>query len=546
MNYVPVDKIYQILIAVPLTGLWVLDTTALLPLDISENNGRVGIIPWPIFSAQTALAQPSTQPIVPEPNSTNTVVTPVTPSNNSSQTRFDITGGKRSEDNANLFHSFTRFNLEKNQIVNFISNPNIKNILTRVTGGDASVINGLIQVTGGNSNLFIMNPAGVILGKNARLDIPASFVVTTGSSIGFDDGWFNSRGENNYDILTGNPSAFSFPMTNSGAIINEGELTVEPGKSVTLLGGTIINTGKISAPGGEITISTVPGENLVRISQEGRLLSLEIKTEDGESLSTNSTEELPTLNALSIPELLTGNSEVMEMATGVMVNDDNQVVLTGSNQVIPTDSGTTIVSGSLDISSAENSELLNTSRINILGEKVGLFDAKLNASGIHGSGNIRIGGDFSGLGTVPNASRTYVDEKTQISATSFLGEGGNVVISSVEETIFLGKIEAVSYIGEESVSVEQNPTENIVEISSQGTLIFDGTVNLGSPNSLGNLLLKAENINVVDGNIDLEDNDLTEETATESEIAESSMEDNDLTEETATESEIAESSIEDN
>ncbi len=546
MNYVPVDKIYQILIAVPLTGLWVLDTAALLPFNNSENNGRVGIIPWQIFSAQSALAQVSTQPIVPEPNSTNTVVTPVSPSNNSSQTRFDITGGKRSEDNANLFHSFNRFNLTENQIVNFISNPNIKNILTRVTGGDVSVINGLIQVTGGNSNLFIMNPAGVILGKNSRLDVPASFVVTTGSSIGFDSGWFNSRGENNYDILTGNPSAFSFPMNNSGVIINEGELTVEAGESVTLLGGTIIHTGKISAPGGEITISTVSGENLVRISQEGRLLSLEIRTEDGESSSTNSTEELEPLNALSIPELLTGNSEVMEIATGVIVNDDNQVVLTGSNRVIPTDSGTTIVSGSLDISSAENSELSNTSRINILGEKVGLFDAKLNASGIHGSGNIRIGGDFSGLGTVPNATRTYVDEKTQISATSFLGEGGNVIISSAEETRFFGKIEAIGYVGAESGSVEQNSTKNIVEVSSQGTLIFDGTVNLGSPNTLGNLSLKAENINIVDGNIAVEDNSLTEETATESQIPESSREDNPLTGETATESQIVKSSIEDN
>ncbi|NEQ36690.1 MAG: filamentous hemagglutinin N-terminal domain-containing protein, partial [Okeania sp. SIO3I5] len=546
MNYVPVYKIYQILIVVPLTGFWVLDTAALLPFNNRENNGGVRIIPWPIFSPQTALAQVSTQPIVPEADSTNTVVTPVSPSNNSSQTRFDVTGGKRSEDNSNLFHSFSRFNLGENQVVNFISNPSIKNILTRVTGGDVSVINGLIQVTGGNSNLFIMNPAGVIFGANSRLDVPASFVVTTGSSIGFDNGWFNAIGENNYDILTGNPSSFSFPLGNSGAIINAGELSVEAGESVTLLGGTIINTGKISAPGGEITISTVPEENLVRISQEGRLLSLEISTENGESLSTNSTEESERLNPLSIPELLTGNSEVMEMATGVMVNDDNQVVLTGSNQVIPTDLGTTIVSGSLDISSAESSELLNTSRINILGEKVGLFDAKLNASGIYGSGNIRIGGDFSGLGNVPHALRTYVDEQTQISATSFLGEGGNIVISSVEETIFLGKIEAIGYVGEESVAVEENSAENIVEISSQGTLIFDGTVNLGSSDSLGNLLLKGENINIVDGNIDLEENTLTEETATESEIPESSIEENTLTEETATESEIPESSIEEN
>ncbi|NES88764.1 MULTISPECIES: CHAT domain-containing protein [Okeania] len=523
MNYAPIYKIYQILIVVPLTGLWVLDTAALLPFHDNENNGRLGMISWKIFSAKIASAQTSTPSIVPEANSTNTVVTPVTPSPDSSTTRFDITGGKQSQDNTNLFHSFERFNLGENQIVNFISNPNIKNILTRVTGGDASVINGLIQVTGGNSNLLMMNSAGIIFGANARLDVPASFVVTTGSGIGFDSGWFNSIGENNYDILTGNPSAFSFPMTNPGVILNEGELTVEAGESVTLLGGTIINTGKISAPGGEITISTVLGENLVRISQEGRLLNLEIATEDRES-SNDLPEELHSLNPLSIPELLTGNSEVMEMATGVRVNDNNEVVLTGSNQVIPTDLGTTIVSGSLDISLAENSELANTSRINIFGEKVGLFNAKLNASGIYGSGNIRIGGDSQGLGTVPRATRTYVDENTEIFATSFRDEGGNIVIWSDEETSFFGKIEAIGRIEEQSISLEQNSSKNLVEVSSQGNLIFDGTVNLGSPDVLGSLSFKAENINIVDANIEAADNPLKGETAAGSQISKSSIE----------------------
>ncbi|HBL10146.1 MAG TPA: hypothetical protein DD379_01680, partial [Cyanobacteria bacterium UBA11162] len=41
----------------------------------------------------------------------------------------------------------------------FLSQPGIENILARISGGNASLINGLIEVTGGNSNLFLMNPA---------------------------------------------------------------------------------------------------------------------------------------------------------------------------------------------------------------------------------------------------------------------------------------------------------------------------------------------------------------------------------------------------
>jgi large exoprotein involved in heme utilization and adhesion len=72
----------------------------------------------------------------------------VTPSGN----RFDIEGGTLSQDGANLFHSFQQFGLDANQSANFLSNPEIRNILGRVVGGDASIINGLIQLTGGNSS----------------------------------------------------------------------------------------------------------------------------------------------------------------------------------------------------------------------------------------------------------------------------------------------------------------------------------------------------------------------------------------------------------
>jgi large exoprotein involved in heme utilization and adhesion len=71
-------------------------------------------------------------------NGTGTVV-------NLNGNQFDISGGRRSQ--GNLFHSFEQFGLNQNQIANFLSQPNIENILGRVVGGNPSVINGLIQVT---------------------------------------------------------------------------------------------------------------------------------------------------------------------------------------------------------------------------------------------------------------------------------------------------------------------------------------------------------------------------------------------------------------
>ncbi|NES21201.1 MAG: filamentous hemagglutinin N-terminal domain-containing protein [Symploca sp. SIO3E6] len=135
------------------------------------------------------------QQITPANDGTGTIVTP-------QGNQFNIGDGTPS--GTNLFHSFEQFGLDAGQIANFISNPQIHNILGRVVGGQPSIINGLIEITGGNSNLFLMNPAGIIFGINARLDIPAAFTATTATSIGFGDGnWFHALGVNDYQSLVG-------------------------------------------------------------------------------------------------------------------------------------------------------------------------------------------------------------------------------------------------------------------------------------------------------------------------------------------------------
>ncbi|MFP4575695.1 MAG: filamentous hemagglutinin N-terminal domain-containing protein, partial [Coleofasciculus sp.] len=276
------------------------------------------------------------QPITPAADGTGTIITP-------DGNRIDISGGSLSGDGKNLFHSFQQFGLDANQIANFLANPNLNNILGRVVGGDASVINGLIQVTGGNPNLYIMNPAGMIFGADARLNVPGDFIATTATGMGFGDkNWFNAIGANDYQNLVGTPNQFAFDLSEAGSIVNAGDLAVSEGKNLTVLAGNIVNTGKLTAPGGSITVAAVPGSNLVKISRPGGLLSLEVeapRTPDGELLPVQPGD---------LAELLTGSGE--EVDTGVEVNESGNVTLADTGVTLPKETGVAIVSGEIDVS----------------------------------------------------------------------------------------------------------------------------------------------------------------------------------------------------
>ncbi|XGV95139.1 MAG: filamentous hemagglutinin N-terminal domain-containing protein [Leptolyngbya sp. BL-A-14] len=265
-------------------------------------------------------AKPLGAQVVANPGDTNTIVTSV-------GNRFDISGGKLSGDNANLFHSLSQFGLTQTQIANFLSNPSTRNILVRVTGGDASRVDGLIQVSGSNANLFLMNPTGIIFGSTATLNVPGSFVATTANGIGFGSTWFNASGTNNYEALVGNPNSYAFTVTQPGTIVNAGNLTVGVGQQLALLGGTVVSSGGLVAPQGQIIVAAVPGQSIVRLSQPGGLLSLEVQRP-----TPTDRVEAWTLPVLSLPQLLTGGSG--SNATGLTVDANGQVTLTGSGVAI--------------------------------------------------------------------------------------------------------------------------------------------------------------------------------------------------------------------
>jgi filamentous hemagglutinin family protein len=329
----------------------------------------------------------------------------------------------------NLFHSLSEFSVPSNGVVYFNNALNIQNIITRVTGGSVSNINGTIAANG-TANLFLLNPNGIIFGPNASLNIGGSFVGSTASSLNLADGTqFSATPTQSTPLLTVSvPLGLQYGRQQPGSIVNAGNLAVQPGQNLSLVGGTVVTTGQLKAPAGQISVMAVPSESLVQLDQGGRVLSL----------SSAANPQSTTAPTPSLAELL----NTVDYDTGMRVTSDGRVELKSSGTLLSADAGTASVSGTLDASNPTVGQTGGT--VQVLGNRVGLFDkAVINVSGEAGGGTALIGGNYRGQGTLPNAQATYIGRDVTINADAVnAGHGGEIVVWANDSTRAYGTMSA--------------------------------------------------------------------------------------------------------
>jgi filamentous hemagglutinin family protein len=167
-----------------------------------------------------------------------------------------------------LFHSFEQFSIQDGRGAYFNHPNGVENIFSRVTGGRPSEILGRLGVLG-SANLFLINPSGILFGKNASLDVRGSFSASTASAFEFGNGdRFSATDPNAAPLLAVNlRPGLQYGTDYRGNLVNAATLTVTPGQTIAIAGDTTTHTGSLVAPGGTVQVLG----NAIQLLQDARI-----------------------------------------------------------------------------------------------------------------------------------------------------------------------------------------------------------------------------------------------------------------------------------
>jgi filamentous hemagglutinin family protein len=473
------------------------------------------------FSVPIAFAQ-----VIPD-NSLGKESSTVTNGAEVKQQLVDLISGGATRDN-NLFHSFTEFSIPEAAKVYFANPEGITNILTRITGKDASEILGTLGVNG-NANLFLLNPNGIIFGQNSRLDVSGSFLATTADRLIFNNGFaFSASNPESPPLLTVNiPVGLQFgtkaePIVNRSQSLDFNNLPVglqmKPKQNLSFVGGDIVmESGKISAPFARVELVSVTPDSFVGIQPDASNWKLNFdRVSNFQDITLSQNSQIDTSGS--------GGGEVFVKGKRVTFSDGSDIF----SLTLGDDNG-----GGINIDASESIDLIggqvegqyfafldtstigkgNGGKINITTSNLRLLNGGRIIAGTIAEGNagdISIAADrVEAVGTTSNGTRaSTISNATEDNAT---GNGGNLWIDTKNLLIRDGVQIAVSTSGtgmagnlnisaSESIDIagtisRANP-EGTIEIFSSG--LFAG-VEPGAKGKGGNLSIATGNLRLSDG-----------------------------------------------
>ncbi|ELJ4477478.1 hypothetical protein QQU72_004397 [Salmonella enterica] len=375
--------------------------------------------------------------------------------------------------------NWNSFDIGKNHTVQFVQPGSSAVALNRVTGGHESQILGTLKA---NGQVMLINPAGVMFGKGAKVNT-AGLVAST-------------KNISNEDFMAGRYT-FSGGSQPGAEIVNQGSLTTTKGGYIVLAADRVRNQGEIRTPGGRVVLAAadrvtlqLDNTGLTAVSVNGSVVNA-LAENRGLISATNGQVYLTARGKDMLLNTVVNNSGTVE-AKGLSERG-GEIVLDGG------DSGVVSQSGML----LADSDSGRGGKITLEGQNIHLAGGSLiSATGETGGGEVYVGGGWQGKdSSIRHASKVVMDKTAVIDVSAKArGQGGTAVLWSDDYTNFRGTILARGGL--------QGGDGGRVETSSHHNLQAFGDVDASAvKGNAGEWLLDPFDITVVSGSTDTDVNE---------------------------------------
>lgn len=285
------------------------------------------------------------------------------------------------QDSKRLAIDWSGFDIANDERVTFRQPDKDSVALNRVVGDAASVIDGTLS---GNGHVYVINPNGVLFGKNASVDV-GSLVASTARISDSDMTNFA-----NADGIT-----MAIPEDSSAKVINAGTIRAEGGL-VVLHAAEVENSGTITNPEGTTALAAARNLSLsadtagkINFTVDGALAKAKalnsgmLKADGGYLVMT-------ARSAGDVMSTVVNNTGTMEAKT-LRQNEKGEILLDGG------DNGIVELNGTLDVSGMEAGQ--SAGSIKAIGAETHVEDgATLHAIGAVDGGLIETSGDYLEIG----------------------------------------------------------------------------------------------------------------------------------------------------
>jgi filamentous hemagglutinin family protein len=375
----------------------------------------------------------------------------------------------------NLFQSFNQFNLISSESATFAGPANIHNIVSRVTGGSPSSIDGQVNSDIQGANLFFINPFGVVFGQHAQISVSGSVAISTAHYLKMADGGRFNASLGGGDNLTSAPiSAFGFLNSNPAAVsMANATLNAAPGQSFSVIAGDItLNGTQLSAPGGNVALfsARATGEVAYDVSapsahfRDSTLADFGNITIQGSKVAIDSVQGGGKIAMQGGQVLITDSTTVSSSNQGSNVGGDIELTADALSVL----NGALVVAQTVSSGDGGNVSVQSTD-LTIAGDN-GVRNSSIRSNATSGTGN-------AGSLIVNTTNLSLTNGGTLNGNTTSAGRGAPITVNA-ENAIMSdpGTLDLASGIFESVISATGNASDVNVNITGTLTILNGGAI----------------------------------------------------------------------